>query len=741
MVAEAKQQIRETPLELLNPNTIVHPIYPLTQRAIFWRPAYLESSAWIEHIPFAFWLVEAHHPRVFVELGTHYGVSYFAFCQAVEKLEFNTRCFAVDTWKGDEHAGFYDEHVFEQVKTYNEARYSGFSRLVRSAFDEAVTYFSDGSIDLLHIDGLHTFEAASHDFETWLPKLSERAVVVIHDTNVRERKFGVFKLFEILSESYPTFEFIHGHGLGVLQVGPNQTDQMLRLFRSAEKEQSKRAFREVFSRLGMACVNSFIVTREKTRIVDLENQLDLKKKQLQETKQSLDSNEIHAQSETIDRLQGKLTENEVEFRSLKDNLSACLIEIENLKQIIVAREEELASAEHTKRVQSEKITVFQQEINQQAKEISDLKWYLGERDAEIVHLTGAAAVAEHQLESAQDALRVQSDDNNRLQEQFKGKHIEIELMKGVLDERDRTLSELNLHISQHEAELENLRKSSEETSISANLLAKENSSLLTQRKKQDEKVKTLYKQLNSETESLQTAIKRLEKLETQIQKLEQANRVLKDKNQAQAKNIEDRFRELATLTKMLKEKEDDLSQKEGLAATQDEVVKKLTAELAIQTHLLKAANEKKTALTCQIKEKNVELQTKENTIKRQRQRVARIKESVSWKITSPLRALARPFRKSSKNSDPIKKQVELIKQSCLFDKTWYLEQYPDVAENGWDPAEHYFYHGASEGRDPGPNFNTKWYLEAQKNVAEPGSNPLVQFIKYGRQEGHRQHTG
>ncbi len=241
MVAESKQQIRETSLELLSSGTINHPIGRLTQRAMFWRPAYLESSAWIEHIPFAFWLVEAHQPRVFVELGAHHGVSYFAFCQAVEKLELDARCFAVDTWKGDEQAGFYDERVFEQVKAYNEAQYSGFSRLVRSSFDDALPYFSDGSIDLLHIDGLHTFEAASHDFESWLPKLSERAVVVMHDTNVRERKFGVFKLFESLRERYSAFEFIHGHGLGVLKVGPRQTDQMLRLFRSAEKNQTKHA--------------------------------------------------------------------------------------------------------------------------------------------------------------------------------------------------------------------------------------------------------------------------------------------------------------------------------------------------------------------------------------------------------------------------------------------------------------------------------------------------------------------
>jgi len=189
---------------------------------LFWRAERLGlPGAWWQHVPFAHWLVYAVAPRTLVELGTHAGVSYAAFCQAVVRSRFDTRCYAVDTWQGDPHAGDCGEEVFEDLRRYHDEHHGGFSSLLRCTFDEALGQFADGSIDLLHIDGFHTYEAVRHDFDAWTPKLSDSAVVLLHDTNAKPNDFGVWRLWEEVRQNHPSFEFLHGHGLGVLALGKN----------------------------------------------------------------------------------------------------------------------------------------------------------------------------------------------------------------------------------------------------------------------------------------------------------------------------------------------------------------------------------------------------------------------------------------------------------------------------------------------------------------------------------------
>jgi O-antigen biosynthesis protein len=192
------------------------PQHPL----VFEQPRRLtDVDSWHEHIPFAFFAVAALEPRLLVELGTWKGDSYCAFCQAVQTLNLRARCYAIDTWCGDVHTGPYGPEVLAELRAHHDPLYGGFSTLLQHTFDEAAPLFADGSIDLLHIDGSHGYEAVAHDFEAWLPKLSDRGVVLLHDVNVRDEGFGVWRLWEELEPRYPGLAFSHGHGLGVLAVG------------------------------------------------------------------------------------------------------------------------------------------------------------------------------------------------------------------------------------------------------------------------------------------------------------------------------------------------------------------------------------------------------------------------------------------------------------------------------------------------------------------------------------------
>lgn len=221
-------------------------------RAAFLEPRrVVEPLAWAGHIPFAFWLVDALKPACIVELGTHTGNSFCAFAQAIEFFDVvGGRVFAVDHWMGDVHAGAYPDRVFEELSQYVGALYPDTAVMLRSSFDEALERFDDNSIDVLHIDGLHTYEAVRHDFETWLPKVKKDGVVLLHDTAVTSNGFGVAQLLQELAADYTTYNFSHSHGLGVVALG-SVPAPLADLLANATDDAGLSAS-TVFSRLGNA---------------------------------------------------------------------------------------------------------------------------------------------------------------------------------------------------------------------------------------------------------------------------------------------------------------------------------------------------------------------------------------------------------------------------------------------------------------------------------------------------------
>ena len=573
-------------------------IQTLAQRSMFWRPVYLAQSAWLEHIPFAFWLTEAHRPRVFVELGIHYGVSYFAFCQAVDRLGLDTRCFGIDTFKGDEHAGIYGENVFEQVRSHNELQYSCFSRIVRSSFDDALKHFSDGSIDLLHIDGLHTIEAVRHDFESWLPKLSKRAVIVMHDTNVRERNFGVFKLFEQLKQKYPHFEFVHGHGLGVLGVGEEQNELMQLLFHASDNEHSRQSVHEVFSRLGQACSSAQTASLQRENAKLLKVTLEKKHKQLDETVHSLEkknadidslSKELIAAKETIQtQLQHHVIEREhfVEKAKLFQELRA------ELKDEVARLQGRLDAAFAELQLKGQELTALIRERNEPQRQIDSMTAQLTERDRSIADLR--QEIEEERKESIQkgDLLRVHEEelekthsnlqeayaDLEKLREENARQASEFFSLQQTLNIRSEEFNALNETLSVRMRDIDDLKKMIESKDI-------DNLSL-------QEKIVQLQSKNEKLARENQTEFEESVKKLADLRKLfEEKDALLQEKNKelkAQEKRLADRFKEISELTKIIGERDLSLKEKDKKITVEQQRTAKLENELKAKMEVAKA---------------------------------------------------------------------------------------------------------------------------------------------------------
>ena len=186
---------------------------------LFWKPEGIGiSSDWWPHVPFAQWIVAAVRPTVFVELGTGAGVSYAAVCNAVQHAGLPTQCY-----------GMAPCQPAEQFRQLHDDHFGLFSTLVHRSFDEAPGLVDDRSVDLLHIDGPPGFNAARQVYDTWLPKLSNQAVVLLHGINDRSNGAGPWRLWQALREQHPHFAFLHGGGLGLLVVGEHGPDAAIQL--------------------------------------------------------------------------------------------------------------------------------------------------------------------------------------------------------------------------------------------------------------------------------------------------------------------------------------------------------------------------------------------------------------------------------------------------------------------------------------------------------------------------------
>lgn len=128
------------------------------------------------------------------------------------------------------------------------------------------------------------------------------------------------------------------------------------------------------------------------------------------------------------------------------------------------------------------------------------------------------------------------------------------------------------------------------------------------------------------------------------------------------------------------------------------------------------------------------------TVARVRQEMSRMERAWPWRLhllmTSILNAASfGMLRAGWQKKRQLRRHVDAIRDSGLFDMDWYRARYADVSESGVDPLLHYVSNGWREGRDPSAHFSSRTYLQHNPDVAVAGIDPLKHYLEHGRAEG------
>ncbi|RLJ20340.1 hypothetical protein DJ031_05920 [bacterium endosymbiont of Escarpia laminata] len=374
-------------------------------------------------------------------------------------------------------------------------------------------------------------------------------------------------------------------------------------------------------------------------------------------------------------------------------------------------------------VQEELEAVFlqKQQIDQSQKE----------QDTKLKQLQQELDEARRQFQTEEKARKGLASEQQKLQTQ-------IEQLTKARDEQAKLATE-------HQTQLTQARQSREKLESTNKVTGQENELLLLQlhqvqeeleavflqkqqigqaQKEQDTKLKQLQQERDEARRQFQTEEKARKGLAGELQKLQtQIGQLTKGRDE-QAKLATERQAQL-TQTRQSQEKLESVKKEteqenELLLLQLHQVQEELEHYFLKYQELVQASEER--------------LHTASSDSEEQRE-PEKSRPTKTSKITAPIRAFTKPFKLTNKAQKREKRLVNLLKDSGLFDATWYLAEYPDVAEAGIDPVEHYLRYGASEGRNPSSKFDTTFYLTTNPDIAEAEINPLVHYLRYGKEEG------
>lgn len=505
--------------DIMDPNKDAIPA--LSSKAMFWRPKYLAESLWLEHIPFYFWLVEAQQSNLIFEPELTSGSTYFAMCQAVEKLNLDTRCLGVFNPLNRKYE--------EAVSGYNNDNYREFSFIADEPLKDCIHDFEDESIDIMILKYSSALLFNKNLMDAWQQKLSKKSIVLIQGSQKKEAKH----LCRKLKQTYSTFEFTHGNGLLLVCFGENPSAKIQFLVNRGVNDSSTRVIQDIYSRLGVACKDAYINKVNTQKIEELNNILKNKATLLEDYAEQ-EAKLKHEFDEVLSELEDKKIKNE-DLSVINQVLSHELNEISSQYE---------SSKQKLEQAESERDKVY--------SEAESLKKNINARFTELSKLTALLK----NTEDALDESNKHSVNNQKVVDQLKQ---DIEAKKALVEGKSKEISKLNTRVINNEKRV----------AESDSLLLKLKKELAEKNKKLEEAVKS------TDTLDKVKQVERQNKLLEQDQV--QASNIISDlkrDNIQLEQSVQQRFDELAMLTSMMQQKDDELEKLKTELANKDGIEKK-----------------------------------------------------------------------------------------------------------------------------------------------------------------------
>jgi len=667
----------------------------LSNKTLFWRPKFLADDQGLSHLPFLFWVTESIRPAVTVQLGFGNGSSYFALCQAVDKLDIDGRCYAVDPDMKTEH-------------DYNRSQYEEFSRLLALPYTQANQNFQPKTVDLLHINLKADHLGFAQLLSQWLPLLSDSGVLLLQNSNsVSPQSWAL--MVQQLKKQYSVFELLHDNGLLVVAPAEILSESFARLLSFTPHSKAFELVQTVFSRLGKAC----------SEVVRADNALAKAQQvqvQLLEQEEALEHSQLK-----INELLKSLSEHKTWLSNRNDEFSA----LDNqLKLSVESAELQKFQAEKRIAFLEQLRTELKQEIETLFNHVDTLR---SEQEAnnslvekwqqDVQALSSENAQLTKSLNEAKTLLDTSTEKQSELAQQLRNALADVEKLNTITRKQHFENTQLNQQLSEANALLEN----NQQVSINSETTLKQQAA-----------------QHQQQLQALQRVLTEQKQKDIAVQL--ELNQKLEQQSQALALEKKHRFDETATLTNLLNQTQSQLRdvQQHAKVSAADFKQAQQQSELSKQQLHQYKQDIKRLESNMKVQQRLLlQVQAERNKLNQSvvlaDEKAAVLAKLAKFSLLKPFVAISQRFSGLTLKHK-IEKQRQQILASGLFDENYYKQQYPDVANSTIDLIEHYLKFGAYEGRNPSANFNSLFYLNTYADVRTSGVNPLWHFIAYGQKE-------